>query len=102
MMTHEQTKTPQSTDEAAIRAVFDQLVACWNRGDGTTYSLCFTEDADYIDVTGTHTRGRDAIGRSHQFLFDGPLKGSKLDSSANLDVCFLAPDVAIVVGGGAS
>jgi len=101
-MTDVNSDSTKSTDETAIRAVFDQLVASWNCGDGAVYGSLFAEDADYIDVTGTHTRGRAAIARSHQFLFDGPLKGSKLDGGADLDVQFLAPDVAIVIGGGTS
>lgn len=97
--------TPAATaDIAAIQAVFDRLTAAWNRGDGAAYGALFTPDADYIDVTGTHTQGGPAIGHMHQFLFDGPLKGSMLDAvGAVADrVRFLAPDVALVVGGGAS
>ena len=93
-----------AADAAAIQAVFDRLTAAWNRGDGAAYGALFTADADYIDVTGTHTRGGDAIGRAHQFLFDGPLKGSTLAGvEAVADGAqFLAPDVALVIGGGGS
>jgi uncharacterized protein (TIGR02246 family) len=92
-----------AADVAAVRAVFEQLVECWNRGDGSAYGALFTDDADYIDVTGTRTRGGAAIVQIHQFLFDGPLKGSKLESGgAGLEVQFLAPDIALAIGGGAS
>lgn len=93
----------QSADEAAITAVMREIVATWNRGDGSAYGALFTEDADYIDVTGTHTVGGAAIGSLHQLLFDGPLKGSQLEyGPAAPGVRFLAPDVALVIGGGAS
>jgi uncharacterized protein (TIGR02246 family) len=103
MTTHE---GPRPDDEAAIRAVFDRLAESWNRGDGAAYGRLFTGDADYVDVTGAHHKGGEAIGRLHRFLFDGPLKGSTLeggaDGAAGTGVSFLAPDVAISVGGGAS
>jgi uncharacterized protein (TIGR02246 family) len=96
--------TPAPGDIAAIQAVFDRLIAAWNRGDGAAYGALFTPDADYIDVTGTHTQGGAAIGQMHQFLFDGPLQGSRLDDAAPVAdrVQFLAPDVALLIGGGAS
>jgi uncharacterized protein (TIGR02246 family) len=84
--------------------VLAEVLAAWNRADGAAYGKLFTDNADYIDITGTHTIGGDAIGRMHQFLFDGPLKGSQLDGSgwAQADIQFLAPTVALVIGGGAS
>jgi uncharacterized protein (TIGR02246 family) len=91
-----------SDDEAAIAAVFDGLADSWNRGDGRAYGSFFTDDADYIDVTGTHSKGGDAIGKLHQFLFDGPLKGSRLAPGENRAVQFLASHIALVVGGGTS
>ncbi len=104
MSTDLPTNRSSATDAAAIQDVFDRLTDAWNRGDGAAYGALFTADADYIDVTGTHTRGGDAIGRTHQFLFDGPLRGSKLRGNDNIaDAAqFLAPDVALVIGGGAS
>jgi uncharacterized protein (TIGR02246 family) len=104
MTTEPQVHPTTAADIAAIQAVFDQLTGAWNRGDGAAYGALFTPDADYIDVTGTHTRGGDAIGRAHQFLFDGPLKGSTLDGVEAVAerVQFLAPGVALVIGGGAS
>jgi uncharacterized protein (TIGR02246 family) len=94
-----------SADVAAIHAVLDALAGAWNRGDGAAFGACFTPDADYIDVTGTHTVGGPAIGRLHQFLFDGPLRGSRLEESGTTiaaTVDFLAPDVALVIRGGAT
>lgn len=90
-------------DLDGISAVFAQLVECWNRGDGIAFGELFTEDADYIDVTGNHSQGRQAIARLHEFLFQGPLKGSKLEGGGtDAKVRFLSPDVAVVVAGGAS
>jgi uncharacterized protein (TIGR02246 family) len=92
----------RSADVSGISAVFASLAAAWNNGDGTAYGEYFTDDADYVDITGGHTRGRAAIARSHQFLFDGPLKGSTLEAGAVVEVDFLTPEVALVIGGGTS
>lgn len=109
-MTNMQSGGPQAADEAAISAILRQLVDAWNRGDGSAYGSLFTVDADYVDVTGTHTIGAAAIGSLHQFLFDGPLKGSQLEFTSagqhqaagrrEPDISFLAPDVALVIGRG--
>jgi uncharacterized protein (TIGR02246 family) len=70
--------TTQTTDETAIRALFQRLLDAWGRGDGTAYGNLFTEDADYIAFDGTNTQGRQAITQSHQHLFDTHLKGRVL------------------------
>lgn len=94
----------RSADVAAIQDLLGRLVRYWNNGDGLGYGTCFTEDADYIDVTGTHTRGGDAIGKAHQFLFNGPLKGSQLEGYRQVEqsLTFLAPTVALLISGGVS
>ena len=92
-----------ANDITAIREVLAQLMECWNRADGAAYGALFTDDADYIDVTGTHTQGGAAIGRAHQVLFDSFLKGSILEfSSADAAVDLIAPDVALVINRGAT
>lgn len=81
-----------------IREVFVALVDAWNRGDAAAYGDCFTEDADYVTFMGQHLKGRAQIAEVHGWLFHGPLKGSKLESSA-LAECkprFLAENVAVV------
>src|SRR5215213_7009347 len=89
-------------DIAAIRQVLADLAACWNRADGAAYGALFTDDADYIDVTGTRTCGGAAIGTAHQFLWDRFLKGSILEASDDADIQLIAPDVAIVIATGAA
>jgi uncharacterized protein (TIGR02246 family) len=93
-MKHE-TTTHYQADEAKIRALFDDLLADWGRGDGEAYGSRFTEDADYVAFDGTCTRGRDEISASHQVLFDRFLKGTRLTGRV-LSVRFLNPDVALV------
>src|SRR3954470_24000347 len=92
-------------DTEAIKRVLSGVINAWNRADGAAYGEFFTQDADYIDVTGTRTRGGEAIGGLHQFLFDGPLKGSRLEgwgAGQGAEIEFLSPDVALVISGGTS
>ncbi|MFB5676769.1 SgcJ/EcaC family oxidoreductase [Paenibacillus terreus] len=85
-------------DLKAISSLFARLRDAWNTGDGAAYGQCFTEDADYVTFMGQHLKGRKQIAEVHQMLFDGPLKGSVMDSSTSseLQPRFIAPNVAIV------
>ena len=93
-MKHEAT-THHQADEAKIRALFEDLLGDWGRGDGEAYGSRFTEDADYVAFDGTHTRGRWEIAASHQQVFDRFLKGTRLTGRI-LSIKFPSPDVALV------
>src|SRR5690349_13736246 len=97
-----QSSSSATDDLSAIRDVLAELAACWNRADGAAYGMLFTDDADYIDVTGTRTQGGAAIGQFHQFLWDRFLKGSILDTNGEADIQLITPDVAIVIASGAA
>ncbi|WP_163506226.1 SgcJ/EcaC family oxidoreductase [Fodinicola acaciae] len=86
-----------------IHAVTARLAAAWAAGDATAYGAEFTEDADYVVFNGTHLKGRQAIVDTHRWLFDGPLKGSRIAGSASApaSVRFVRPDVAILITAGA-
>lgn len=90
--------------EQAVFGTLNELTEAWNAGDATAYARLFLEDADYVNFMGQNSRGRAAIEESHRFLFDGPLKGSKMTCGTTPPtVRFVRPDVAIVViGGGTS
>ena len=93
-----------STDRAPVDAVLARLSAAWDAGDAAAYAARFTPDATYVVFDGTVLRGAEAIGDVHRWLFDGPLKGSRMSGLAvpSTDVRFLRPDVAValVEGGG--
>ncbi len=90
-----ETTTHRQADETQIRALFEELLADWGRGDGEAYGSRFTEDADYVAFDGTHTRGRREIAASHQQLFDKWLKGTRLTGRV-LSIKFPGPDLALV------
>jgi uncharacterized protein (TIGR02246 family) len=97
---HEETKANHSADEAALRALYQQLMDGWNQGSGAAFAAAFTVDGDLVGFDGTHFKGREEITRFHQELFDKWLKGSRLVGQLK-DIRLLSPDVALkhAVGG---
>jgi uncharacterized protein (TIGR02246 family) len=100
MPTRQEAAANDSADEAAVRALYQQLMDGWNQGSGDAFAAVFTEDGDLIGFDGTHFKGRQEIAPFHQRLFDKWLKGSRLVGQVK-DVRFLSPDVALMhaVGG---
>jgi uncharacterized protein (TIGR02246 family) len=100
MPTRQEAAANDSADEAAVRALYQQLMDGWNQGSGDAFAAVFTEDGDLIGFDGTHFKGRQEIAPFHQRLFDKWLKGSRLVGEVK-DVRFLSPDVALMhaVGG---
>src|SRR5215216_4918406 len=84
-----------SRDEAAVRALYQELMDGWNLGSGDAFAAVFTEDGDLMGCDGTHFKGRQEIAPFHQQLFDKWLKGSRLVGEVK-DVRFLSPDVALM------
>ena len=82
-------------DERAVRGLLGRMVDAWARGDGQAYADCFTADSDYVTFNGMHLRGRDENANLHQSLFNGVLRGTRIDTPVE-DIAFLAPDVALV------
>jgi ketosteroid isomerase-like protein len=70
--------TSRSADEAAIRALYQQLMDGWNSGSGEAFAAPFAEDGDLVGFDGTHLKGRQEIASFHQQLFDTYVKGSRL------------------------
>jgi uncharacterized protein (TIGR02246 family) len=91
---------PPSTDEAAVRDVYQQFMDAWNRGSGTALAEVFSPDGDLVGFDGTHLKGRREIGPFQQRLFDKWLRGTRLVGQVT-DLRYLGPDVAVMhaVGG---
>jgi uncharacterized protein (TIGR02246 family) len=92
---NQSTTTRRSSDEAAVREVYQRFMEAWNRGSGAGLAEVFTEDGDLVGFDGTHLQGPQEIGPFHQQLFDKWLKGSRLLVQVT-GVRFLSPDVALM------
>ena len=92
-----------------IDSIPSRLAAAWDAGDAAAYAALFTPDATYVVFDGTVLAGAKAIEDVHRWLFEGPLRGSRMSGSrtagadaAPPDVRYLRPDVALtLVRGGA-
>lgn len=88
-----------------LQAVLAELARAWDTGDAAAYGRQFTEGATYVSFDGHLLNGRQAIEEVHSFLFDGPLRGSRMvsDSGAGSTIqstSLLGEDVAVVVSTG--
>lgn len=91
------------SDRTAVLDTLDRLADAWNAGDADAYGAEFCEDATYIVFNGDLLRGRGAIADVHRFLFDGPLRGSRMVGAQQEETAlrFLRPDLAHLVTTGA-
>lgn|SRR5579875_1070426 len=89
------TTNDRSADENALHDLFQQLQEAWNQGDGHAYAAFFTEDADYINVTGAYLKGQQAIATVHQQLFETLFQGSQLEGFVK-QIRFLHEGIALL------
>ena len=99
-----------SNDEEAVRKVVSGFPEAWNRHDMNAYGALFTPDADFVNVSGLHWKGRESIQSNTAFLHGAvpaDSAGVTLPKSAygifkttswtlkQVDVRFLRKDVAV-------
>ncbi|PSK99662.1 uncharacterized protein (TIGR02246 family) [Murinocardiopsis flavida] len=96
--------TATESARAAAADLVDRLYAAWNAGDADSYGALFTEDATYIVFNGMQQNGRTEITEAHRWLFDGPLKGTRIGRGSTPAeepaIRVLTPDVAHIVHAG--
>lgn len=85
---------PQSEKESAIRGVVDGFAKSWNTPGMPGFADLFTQDADFVVISGRWFKGRDEIVNYHKELLGRFYKGSRL-SPENVAVRFLSPGVAV-------
>ncbi|MGI9054906.1 MAG: SgcJ/EcaC family oxidoreductase [Pyrinomonadaceae bacterium] len=90
-----QTDSAKTNDEAAIRANVGQIVKGWNMKSGAEFAKPFAEDADYVVINGMKIKGRTAIDKGHQEIFDTVYKNSVISYTVE-QLRFLRSDVAVV------
>lgn len=85
---------PEEELAAAVDSLLDRLVDRWHASDSTGYAENFHEEADFVDVLGRFTHGRETIAVVHRRNFDTIHVGSRL-SASRLDSRLLADGVAL-------
>jgi uncharacterized protein (TIGR02246 family) len=81
-------------DEAAIKDVFTSFSRSWNEPGMPGFEDLFTEDADFVVITGRWLKGRSEIASYHRELLKGHYRGSH-SSMDSVDVRFVNSGVAI-------
>jgi uncharacterized protein (TIGR02246 family) len=89
----------KNADETAIRAQVEQMAKGWNAKSGAEFAKPFAEDADYVVINGMQIKGRTAIAKGHQGIFDTFYKNSTISYTVD-SIRFLRSDVAVVHLGG--
>ena len=84
----------QTEDEQAIQKLLADFTGAWNRHDMKAFSELFTNDADFVVISGKHLKGRGEIFTYHDQLHKGAFK-DRQQSSKWKDLRFIRPDVAI-------
>jgi uncharacterized protein (TIGR02246 family) len=84
----------RKSDENAIRSVYKKFETSWNTPGMPGFEDLFTEDADFVVITGKWLKGRDEIVDYHRKLLQSVYAGSGLFTDA-IDVRFVSDDLAI-------
>jgi uncharacterized protein (TIGR02246 family) len=85
-------------NEKAVRALYDQFVAAWNRHDYTALAAMWAIDGDHMEPDGTLLKGREAVTLYFKRMHEGPFKQTHLQLSLQ-DVWFIGGEIALVDGG---
>jgi uncharacterized protein (TIGR02246 family) len=86
-MTSDPTTTTTLDPTAIAAALLEQLEVAWNDANGAALGEAFLDDAEFVDIRGSHHRGRIAIGQGHQAIFGSIYAGSTV--RYDLDVAHL-------------
>jgi uncharacterized protein (TIGR02246 family) len=81
------------SDEQAVHAVGSQVIETWNVHDMKTFGELFSDDAEFVNVSGMWWTGRERIQAEHEATHATVFRQSRL-SARNMRVKFLRPDVA--------
>ncbi len=82
-------------DESLVRAIPQQIVDAWNRGDGDALASVYAEDGVLVAGHGVVKRGRAQIASYHSALFSSAIKGTRLTATVT-NVRFLDATTAIL------
>ena len=81
--------------DQAVRKVLSTFVDVWNRNEmKTSFGKLFTDDADFVVLSGTYLKGRDEIVAHHLKIRAGVYGDSHLVWNP-VNVRFIRPDVAV-------
>jgi uncharacterized protein (TIGR02246 family) len=94
MLTVPASASAPAADEAAIKEIFAGFARAWEAPGMPGFEALFTQDADFVVITGKWLKGRDIIVSYHRELLKGHYAGSK-QLPQEVTVRFLTPTIAV-------
>jgi uncharacterized protein (TIGR02246 family) len=85
----------KNDDESAVRDVLAEYTVSWNRHDTAAVGRLFTENCDYVNISGIHLKGVQEIVQRQAELFHNRLK-TAVRRLTGAEVRFSTPEVALV------
>jgi uncharacterized protein (TIGR02246 family) len=85
---------PISSDESALRALYQRLLTSWNAHDATAFAAPFTDEAEVIGFDGSQMTGRAEIEATLRRIFADHETGAYVGVIRS--VRFLTPEVAML------
>lgn len=82
-------------DEKAIRAIVQNEIDTWNKGDALGYSKDFAANGTFTNIRGQFFTGYDGFLKQHQVIFGGIFRNSTLKQRV-ISLEFIRPDIAVV------
>jgi len=80
---------------ATIEHIIEQQTAAWNRGDAEAFSQHMADAVSFTNILGMHFTGRQHFVSRHQFILQGPFKGTQMKQQVTA-TNWPQPGVAIV------
>lgn len=90
----------EPNDRKAIEQLFQEMYSAWTANDAARYAACFEPDVDYVAFDGTHVKGRAENERLHRALYEGVLRGTRLEGQL-VQLRALTPEVVLAHATGA-
>ncbi len=85
----------EEADTVAIKQIVTAYTDAWNSRNPHALAILFTEDCDYVTVTGGNTHGRQALEEMFASILTGALKNTHRTDSVKR-VRFVTPEIASV------
>jgi uncharacterized protein (TIGR02246 family) len=88
-------RSPRPDDETAIRQVFSRFSTIWDQPGMPGFAELFSEDADFVVISGKWLKGRSEIVSYHKKLLETLYTGSRSIPMEAASIRFLTPDIAV-------
>lgn len=87
-----ESQSAPAADEMMVRALYQQLLVCWNERDAAAFAALFVTDGDSIGFDGSQLIGQAEIAASLHAIFANHVTASYVGKVRS--VRMLSPDVA--------